>query len=97
MPDRSPPGAIISTMKLLHTLRNMVTRLELKDRHRPHEDDIYPLMLKPGTLVVADPNGEEHLFNGHAIINLDRSLTIIEWGEVTAYFPEGCFHVWNID
>lgn len=84
-------------MKLLHTLRTMATRLDLTDRYRPHEDDIYPLILKPGTLVVADPNGEEHLFDGRAIINLDRSLTIIEEGEVIAYFPEGCFHIWNVD
>ena len=97
MPDRLPRGAIIPTMKLLHTLRTIVTRLDLADSRCPCEDDIYPLTLKAGTLIVVDPNGEEHLFHGYAIINLDRSLTIIERGEMIAYFPEGCFHVWNVD
>lgn len=84
-------------MKLLHTLRTVAMRLDLPNRHRACEDDIYPLTLKPGTLVVADPNGEEYMHHGQAVINLDRSLSIITEGEIVAYFPEGCFHVWNVD
>lgn len=87
----------MATMRLLNTLRTVVMRLDLSDRDRVREDYIYPLTLKRGTLVAADCAGEEHLFEGQAIIDLDQPLSVIEAGEIVAYFPKGCFHVWNVD
>lgn len=84
-------------MKLIKTLRTVAMRLDLSDRDDVREYGICPLTLKRGTLVVSDSNGEEHLFEGQAIINLDRSLFIIEAGEIVVYFPKRCFHVWNVE